>query len=309
MPKVSLEGGIRVEKSTITQTGDTEEERSFTYPKPRISASWSPTDDDQLRFRIEREVGQLNFQDFASEVNLNSGQQNTGNSQLEPDKTWVYEATYEKRFWDGAAAVLTFRHEDISDVVDLFPREVDVDTDNDGIPDSTILVSGPGNIGDGKNDEISFNLTLPLANIGLKGAELKIETEWENSEVTDPLTGEKRRISGQRPDDITVNFRQDLPEQNLTFGLGWFRGWKESYYQENAVENLSLRDYFFSFVEYKPTPTFTLRAELNNLEPFGFNIERQIYAGRRDQNPLATIETERRNSQMMGMISARWTFG
>src|SRR5690606_7203836 len=103
-----------------------------------------------------------NFQDFASEVNLNSGQQSTGNSDLEPAKTWVYEATYEKRFWDGAAAVLTYRHEDITDVVDLFPRDVMIDTDNDNIPDTPFLLVGPGNIGDGTNKVLIFNLTLPL---------------------------------------------------------------------------------------------------------------------------------------------------
>lgn len=307
-PQWTLEGGIRVERSTIEQSGDTEKKRSFTYPKPRLSASWSPTEDDQLRLRVERELGQLNFQDFASEVNLNSGQQSTGNSDLEPSKTWVYEAAYEKRFWDGAAAVLTLRHEDISDVVDLFPRRIPVDTDNDGIDDSTALVSGPGNIGDGTNDVVSFNLTLPLKHIGWNGAEVKVETLWQESEVTDPLTGGKRRISGQRPDDVTFNFRQDLPEHNLTFGLGWFQGWRETYYQEASIENLKLRDFYNSFVEWKPNSGFTLRAELNNFDPYSFNIRRQTYPGGRDIAPLDIIETERRNSQVMGMISARWTF-
>lgn len=307
-PEWTLEAGIRVERSTIEQSGDTNKRRSFTYPKPRLLASWSPTSDDQVRLRVERELGQLNFQDFASEVNLNSGQQSTGNSDLEPSKTWVYEAAYEKRFWDGAAAVLTLRHEDISDVVDLFPRRIPVDTDNDGIDDSTALVSGPGNIGDGTNNVVSFNLTLPLAKIGLQGAELKAETQWQDSEVTDPLTGEKRRISGQRPENVEVNFRQDMPEYNLTFGLGWFQGWRETYYQEASIEALRLKDFYNSFVEWKPNPGFTLRAELNNFDPYSFNIQRRIFPGGRDIGPLDIIETERRNSQVMGMISARWTF-
>ncbi len=303
----SLEAGLRVERSTIEQSGEIEKSRSFTYPKPRLAASWSPTEDDQLRLRIERELGQLNFQDFASEVNLNSGQQNTGNSDLEPDKTWVYEAAYEKRFWDGAAAVLTLRHEDISDVVDLFPRRVQADTDNDGVLE-TIFVEGPGNIGDGTNDVLIFNLTMPLKHIGWNGAEVKIETQWEDSEVTDPLTGETRRISGQRPEDITFNFRQDLPEHNLTFGLGWFQGWRESYYQGTAVESLKLRDFYNSFVEWKPNTGFTLRAELNNFDPYSFTIRRDVYDGPRDVSPVDFIEAERRNSQVMGMLSARWTF-
>ena len=303
----SLEAGLRVEQSTIEQSGDTQKERSFTYPKPRISATWSPTEDDQLRLRVERELGQLNFQEFASEVDLNSGLQSTGNSDLEPNKTWVYEAAYEKRFWEGAAAVITLRHEDIADVVDLFPRRVQVDTDNDGVLE-TIFVEGPGNIGDGKNDVISFNLTLPLAKAGLEGAELKVETMWQNSEAADPQTGEKRRFSEQRPEKINVNFRQDLPALNLTFGLGWFHGWRENYYQGTAVEKLHLKDFFNSFVEWKPNTGFTLRAELNNFDAYSFDIERRLYNGPRDVTPLASVETERRNSQVLGMLSARWTF-
>lgn len=304
----SFEAGLRVEQSKIEQSGEIEKSRSFTYPKPRLVGTWSPTEDDQLRLRIEREVGQLNFQEFASEVNLNSGQQNTGNSDLEPAKSWVYEAAYEKRFWDGAAAVLTFRHEDISDVIDLFPRRVQVDTDNDGVPDTTAFVEGPGNIGDGQNDSVTFNLTLPLKNFGWQGAEVRMETQWQESEVTDPLTGDKRRISGQRPEDISFNFRQDLPEQSLTFGLGWFQGWRESYYQGRSIESLKLRDFYNSFIEWKPTSGFTLRAELNNFDPYSFNIRREVYTGPRDTDPVDFVETERRNSQVMGMLSARWTF-
>ena len=308
LPEWTLEGGVRVEQSTITQSGDTDKERSFTYPKPRLVGTWSPSEDDQLRLRAEREVGQLNFQDFASEVNLNSGQQNTGNSDLEPYKASVYEAAYEKRFLDGAAAVLTLRHEDISDVVDLFPRRIPIDTDNDGVNDSTTLIEGPGNIGDGTNDSLIFNLTMPLKNIGWQGAEVKIETQWQESEVTDPLTGEKRRISGQRPEEVNFSFRQDLPEQNLTLGFGWFQGWRENYYQGRSIEKLRLRDFFHSFVEWKPDAGFTLRAELNNLDPFSFNIARQDYGRGRDLDQLQSTETERRNSQTLAMLSARWAF-
>src|SRR5262249_7076132 len=46
-PKYSLEAGVRVEESTITETGDEARERSFTYPKPRLLATWSPTPNSQ----------------------------------------------------------------------------------------------------------------------------------------------------------------------------------------------------------------------------------------------------------------------
>ena len=305
-PELSFEGGVRVERSTIKQIGDNANERSFTYPKPRLVATWSPTKDDQLRVRVEREVGQLNFRDFSSSVNQNSGQTNTASNELRPDKTWVYEAAYEKRFWDGAAVVLTLRHDEITDVIDLLTKEI---PDPAGPPGATIFVEGPGNIGDGKNDSIALNLTLPLANLGLKGAELKIESSWQESEVTDPTTLETRRISGQRPNDINVNFRQDLPDLNLTFGVGWFSGWSERYYYREELQHLFLRDFFFSFVEWKPDPGFSLRAELNNFDPYSFTIERQVFDGPRSTGSILEIESERRNSQVLGQIRARWTIG
>ena len=141
------------------------------------------------------------------------------------------------------------------------------------------------------------------------GGELKATGTWQNGEVTDPLTREKRRISGQRPQTLNLNFRQDLPEQKLTWGLGWFGGWEEDYYRLEEVQSLRLRNFFTSFIEYKPTSTFTLRAELNNLDPYRFSIYRFIYDGPRDTGAIDTIEQELRKSQVIGMLSVRWTLG
>jgi hypothetical protein len=316
--KWSLEAGVRVEESTITQSGQIEKERSFNYPKPRLLATWSPTKDDQIRLRIEREVGQLNFQDFASEVSLNSGVLTAGNSDLRPEQTWAYEMAFEKRFWGNGAIVLTLRHEEITDVIDVFPFEVTVDDNNDGVPDDlnpadgipdTVLVSGPGNIGDGKNDVIVLNVTLPLEHLGWKGAEIKADATLQQSEVTDPTTGEKRRISGQRPDNINVGFRQDLPDQNLTFGVNFYAGWRERHYLPEEIQLLDLRSFWGSFIEYKPNPNFTLRAEINNFVPYQFDITRRVYDGSRATTALDFVETEHRDSQLIAMLRARWTIG
>jgi hypothetical protein len=155
-----------------------------------------------------------------------------------------------------------------------------------------------------------LSLTLPLRNIGLEGGEIKTTGVWQNSEVTDPLTGEQRRISGQRPQTLNVNFRQDLPAQKLTFGLGWFGGWEEDYYRLNDVQSLRLKNFFSSFVEWKPTTSFTLRAEVNNFDPYRFYINRFIYDGEsRAVGSLDIVEQELRKSQVIGRLSARWTFG
>ncbi len=303
--QLSFEAGVRIEQSEITQSGDNAKERSFNYPKPRFVATWSPTQEDQLRFRVEREVGQLNFQDFASEVDLNSGVNSTGNADLRPDKTWAYEVAYEKRFWGNGAAVLTLRHEEITDVVDILPFFVTVP----GQP-APVLVSGPGNIGSGANDVVQASLTLPIERLGVKGGEFKLDARLQESEVTDPTTLETRSISGQRPDDVKLSYRQDLPAQNLTVGVNWYAGWTERRYRPTEVQVMDLRTFWGSFIEWKPNPSFTLRAELNNLDPYKFTIERLVYDDQgRGLGDLLRIENERRRSQVIGMLRARWSFG
>jgi outer membrane receptor protein involved in Fe transport len=311
-----LEAGVRVERSTITETGDDPLERSFVYPKPRLLATWSPTKTDQLRLRVEREVGQLDFQDFISNADLNSGVLTGGNPDLRPDKRWAYEIAYEKRFWGNAAVVVTLRHEDITDVVDRGPFVVKVDANGDGIQDTdstgaplTAVVSGIGNIGPGTNDVAQLNLTLPLDKLGIKGGEFKIDALFQSGHVHDPQTHEERNISGQRPNNVKVSYRQDLPAWNLSYGFNWYPGWSERRYLLEEVDALDLHQFWGSFVEYKPSPNFTLRAELNNLDPYHFTIQRREFNTQRELGSITTIETEHRQSQVIGMLRARWSIG
>ncbi|RYG35842.1 MAG: TonB-dependent receptor, partial [Burkholderiales bacterium] len=69
-PRLTLELGFTQEMSTISQSGDAEQERDFSYPKPRAIATWTPTAQDQLRLSFERRVAQLEFSDFASNISL-----------------------------------------------------------------------------------------------------------------------------------------------------------------------------------------------------------------------------------------------
>ena len=65
-----------------------------------------------------------------------------------------------------------------------------------------------------------------------------------------------------------------------------------------------------TFIEWKPTTSFTLRAEVNNFDPYRFYINRFIYDGEsRAVGDLAIVEQELRKSQVIGRLSARWTFG
>jgi hypothetical protein len=302
---LTVEAGMRFERSTIRQIGDNAREREFQYPKPRFLATWTPNPRTTLRFRAERELGQLDFGDFVSSTDLTTDVVAAGNPELEPDKTWVYEVTGERRFWDTGALSVTLRHEEITDVIDRIP--IDVLDPATGLVTSTL--EAPGNIGDGTNDELELNVTLPLTRFGLTGAELKLEAEWRNSEVIDPTTGESRRISRQRPDEIEVTYRQDFPAQKLALTAAYFDGWKETNYNFNQVSRFDLSEYVEVGVEYKPRPSTFVSLALSNATAFEFKRFREVYSGRRNVSPLLFTESRENESQQRLILRVRQTWG
>ena len=81
-PKLNIEAGVREEVSHIASTGDVVLGKTLEFPKPRLVVVWSPTTRDQLRLRLEREVSQLDFDDFVAASSLSTGQILAGNPNL-----------------------------------------------------------------------------------------------------------------------------------------------------------------------------------------------------------------------------------
>ena len=208
-PKTSLELGVRVETSRIGQSGDVNRSRTFTFPKPRLIATWAPHKSTQLRFRAERVVGQLNFEDFAASGDLILGAA-AGNADLQPERAWVYEGAIEKRFWGQGALVIAYTHRDIRQVND----RVAIFTPQ-GIFDA------PGNIPRGTRDQVRLTLALPLAKFGLKNTQIRQILQTNASRVIDPVTGQAREIGGMQAGQYDTTIIQDVPRWRSNFSLQW----------------------------------------------------------------------------------------
>ena len=287
-PKLRLEAGVRLEYSNIVETGDAINNRTFFYPKPRALLTWDPLKNTEVRLRVERKVGQLNFSNFVSAVDFNTaGQINAGNPNLRPDDHWQFEAALEQRFWDKGSIVITGLHEAIADVNDFVP-----------IAGTYPLVDGPGNIGSGTSDQLDIEGTVPLDKIGVHGGLLKTTTIWRISSVQDPITHEDRRISGQRPDNIQFTYEQDVAEWKSTFSLFYLKGWRETYYRLSEIDRYHIGNQFL-YVEwdYKPTKDLTFTVQADNLMPFKFYRERQVWDNERDFSPLDYSEFRTVQSQ------------
>jgi TonB dependent receptor-like, beta-barrel/TonB-dependent Receptor Plug Domain len=296
--QLDLEAGARFEFSTIAEIGDTDESRSFFYPKPRLLLTWSPNSHTDVRLRLERVVGQLDFTDFIASSNLSSSGVSAGNPELRPDQHDQYEIAFERHFWDKGAVTLTLMHENITDVTDLVP-----------VFTPTGDFDAPGNIGNGTNNQLDLESTLPLDRFGLPGGQLKSSIILLHSEVRDPTTEQQRIISGQRPQDINISLTQDIDSLKSTWGINYFNCWDERYYRLAYFEHdRVVPPYFQVYWAYKPTPDWNLRAEVDNVVPFIYEKRLVYYTGPRNVAPVDYTQLTVLRSQPQFILQIVKTF-
>jgi hypothetical protein len=241
-----IEGGLTVETSVITQTGDGAQERDFTYLKPRLGATWSVDPANQLRFLLERDVSQLDFTEFASVVSLFDGTVDLGNPNLEPERTWRSMLEWEHRFGGKGVVTLSAFHDEVEAVRDQIPIAG--------------LFDGPGNLGDGRRTGMRLDATAPLDVIGLAGGELRVKGTLQESRVTDPVTGETRRFSDEPNWSYSIDLKQALPDLKLAWGALYERADETDQYRLRELRTTGWDDANFDvYVETTAITGFLVR--------------------------------------------------
>jgi len=299
-PGWMLDAGLRLEQSTIAQTGDSPRQRHFTYPKPHLSVQWDIDANDQLRLALSREVGQLDFGDFVASASLDTGRISAGNAELEPDRSWRSALTWEHQFGHDAAFTIGWTHERISDVVD----RVLVITDDD-------IYDAPGNIGSGRRDTLALDLSLPLDGIGFPGGRLGSSMQWRRSRVTDPTTGRLRPISEEKPVEGSIQLTQDLPELRIHWGIELEHiAERQTEYRYDEIKRESEGMGWTVFVEREISPHWRVRAEATDLFGRGFNETREKYDGPRSNGTMEEVERwQRRTPGFVGVTFRRTSGG
>ncbi len=291
-PTLTLEGGMRLEASTITQSGDADQEKSFFFAKPRALATWTPMANNQFRFRLERELGQLDFGDFAASSNLDEENVLGGNVDLVPEQRWIAEATYERRFWTDGIVSVGLRHDRIVDAIDVIPLDGGL--------------SAVGNIGDGTLDQLALNILVPTDKFGFSGGRLGFRNTWSHTEVTDPTTGETRAISGVRPSQATFTVAQDIASWKLQWGGAYIAKLSQTSFDPDQTSGFSGVNYFEFWAEYKPTATLSLRAQINVWDDF--EVQRTVFAARTAARPIAFVENRYIDPRTFVSLRLRKTF-
>jgi len=287
--RINIDTGIAVEVSEIEQTGDADLLRKFTYPKPFFALTFSQSKATQWRFRFEREVGQLDFNEFVSSANFDDGDLDLGNPDLQPEQTWVFEVAYEHRFSDIGVIEIAPYYNSIEEVEDLLPIGG--------------IFEAPGNIGDGKRWGVEFNLSTGFDFVGLTNTRFDFSYNWQDSSVTDPVSGEDRPLSNERAWSTEASVRKDFPGSRASVGLGYVTSDDNTAY---GVDEIVMRNYtpgLSVFYEVTLGRGTKLRFDLFNLLEEGGHRHRAVYAGSRTTGVLRFTETSKQDDNIYFNIS------
>jgi hypothetical protein len=284
-PKWNLQASVGVEYSELMQerTGAlASEPREFVRPKGFVSANYKASDTFDIRTRVEREVGQLNFFDFVSSVDLEDNLGRSANPDLVPSQSWTASVEFDKNFGDGNTVKVTFDAASISDTVDRIP----IGLNGDGV----------GNIGTATTMAVHVDSTIKGDRWGLTGTELGLELGIHDSKVDDPVQGFSRRLNGDSKVHYSADFRHDIPNTDWAYGAYIEHGISARQYRLFSIDrNGNDRPYAQVFAEHKDLAGMTLRATLGNLLGQEEFFERERFTARRDVGVLQQTEKTKFN--------------
>jgi len=281
-----LDYGLGAERSTIKQSGDVDLERTLTYLKPQASLTYTPSSSHLVKVQLLREISQLDFNDFISASVFEDDDLALGNPDLKPERTWISEISNEWRPGRNSVYTLVLYYHRINDVEDLLPLTDDFEV--------------PGNIGDGTRWGIRLESTVPLAWLGLDNAKLDMKVRWQDSSVTDPVTGMKRQLTAagffSGPPNIPFNseneyaidiaFRQDFQQANVAWGWDIAEQAERPRFKVNELEIFNEGIETNIFVETTRWFGIKTRLEANNLLDYDEIRDRIIYTGGREVSPV-----------------------
>jgi outer membrane receptor protein involved in Fe transport len=169
-----------------------------------------------------------------------------GNPDLEPEKAWRWRFTVERRLADDAGVLeAQVFYNDIEDHIEKVA--------------ATDIISSPGNIGDATHYGVQLKGSWRLAPIGLEGAVIDVTYSWQDSETTDPFTGERRVMRFKPHNRYSIRFRHDLAAWKINYrvDVDWW-GEREQHDIRFRDVNNSLAPNINASVQYRLTDNLLL---------------------------------------------------
>ncbi|HEY6817729.1 MAG TPA: TonB-dependent receptor [Croceibacterium sp.] len=284
--KVDLQVAAGAEISELGRVDGDVPPSTFFRPKGSVTLGWRPDREWDFSLKLRRRVGQISFYDFLAQPNLREERENTGNPDLVPPQSWEAEVEAGKSLGAWGQTRLTVYYHLIEDIVDIIP----IGEDGEAV----------GNLPRANRLGAQWRSTFQFDPIGWKGAKLDLTAGFEDTSVRDPLSGEKRAISGTRNRWIEASLRHDIPGSTWAWGMDAEHGhYARNFYLTEINRSWEGPVWLAAYVENKDVLGLTVRAGVNNLLNARHRFERTVYNGRRLRDPVLYSQS---NDQLIGPI-------
>ncbi|MFL6761839.1 MAG: TonB-dependent receptor plug domain-containing protein [Sphingomicrobium sp.] len=292
---LDLQVAAGAEISRLDRTPDDEPARKFFRPKGSVTFGWRPAKGWDVSLKLRRRVGQISFYDFLAQPQLSSDRENAGNPDLVPPQSWEAETEFAHDLGPWGKTRLRLWYYRVEDIVDVIP----IGENGEGI----------GNLPRADRYGAESVSTFELAPLGIKGAKLDVTIGREWTSVRDPLTGDKRPISGIHDKWASAQIRHDVPATPWAWSaFVEYNNYAKNYFLTEVYRSLDLPWIAGFYVEHKNLFGLTVRATVNNVFNGRHLLDRTVYTGFRDRNPINFVE---KHDQLVGPLfnlSVKGTF-
>jgi outer membrane receptor for ferrienterochelin and colicins len=126
--------------------------------------------------------------------------------------------------------------------------------------------------------------------IGLRDAVARAQVTSARSRVMDPVTGARRRLSGQSELRWELHWAQDFPTQKLNWGVDAFYASAYRTFRPFGDQYVGGWLHANVFVEYRAGKQTALRAEVQNLPGERVSSSQYYYSGLKGLSPLTRLD-------------------
>jgi hypothetical protein len=294
-PNLDLQVAAGAEISHLDRVDDNRPARKFLRPKGSVTLGWRPAESWDVSLKLRRRVGQISFYDFLAQPKLSEDRENAGNPDLVPPQSWEAETEFAHDLGKWGKTRLNLHYHRVEDIVDV----ITIGEDQQGI----------GNLPSARRIGFESNSTLLMDPIGWTGAKIDITIGREWTSVRDPLTGDKRPISGIRDRWGSIQLRHDIPRTDLAWSAYvQHNRYTRNFFLTEVYRSLDLPWLAGFYVEHKDVLGMTVRFSVDNVFDGRHLFDRTVYSGFRDTHPVAFFE---KRNQLVGPLfnlSVKGTF-
>jgi outer membrane receptor protein involved in Fe transport len=300
---------VRIEHTSSDQTGDEEgvlvtRSTSETEVNPSAHLRWDVVDWATLRASYARTVRRPNFNQripFAQFDDPDDDDVTRGNPGVDLETSQGIDLGVEFNLPDRGIAGFNFFYRDISDLIQL----VRVGDNDDGGGDYTFE-----NVGDAEVWGLEFDLSTPLAFIGLPDTGVFANYVRLFSEKADAFSGQNDvRIDRQPSFVYNVGLTHHIPQWGVTFGVSYQKQGAFQQFLLDEVERGNVDGNLEVFLEKRfLDDTLVARVTGNNLLDAGTLQWEEVFDGPVSEGNIDEYEIEWEESTPSIQFTLRWNF-